>query len=58
MTLPIPLLATVERLIPRERPFDAPLTTPAFGTDASFSRLFPKLALRVASEDEAAAILS
>ena len=58
MSLPIPFLATVERLIPRERRFDDPLSTLAFGTDASFYRLIPKLVLRVESEDEVAAILS
>ena len=49
-------LETVERLIPRERRFDDPLSTLAFGTDASFYRLIPKLVLRVESEDEVAAI--
>ncbi|MCW5460348.1 FAD-binding and (Fe-S)-binding domain-containing protein, partial [Pseudomonas aeruginosa] len=58
MSLPIPFLETVERLIPRERRFDDPLSTLAFGTDASFYRLIPKLVLRVESEDEVAAILS
>ncbi|PBD27824.1 4Fe-4S ferredoxin, partial [Pseudomonas aeruginosa] len=58
MSLPIPFLKTVERLIPRERRFDDPLSTLAFGTDASFYRLIPKLVLRVESEDEVAAILS
>lgn len=57
MSLPIPFLETVERLIPRERRFDDPLSTLAFGTDASFYRLIPKLVLRVESEDEVAAIL-
>lgn len=52
MSLPIPFLETVERLIPRERRFDDPLSTLAFGTDASFYRLIPKLVLRVESEDE------
>ncbi len=52
------LFETVERLIPRERRFDDPLSTLAFGTDASFYRLIPKLVLRVESEDEVAAILS
>ncbi|EJG9782850.1 FAD-binding oxidoreductase, partial [Pseudomonas aeruginosa] len=58
MSLPIPFLETVERLIPRERRFNDPLSTLAFGTDASFYRLIPKLVLRVESEDEVAAILS
>ena len=36
MNLPQPFLHAVERLIPRERRFDDPLSTLAFGTDASF----------------------
>ncbi|MFP8976417.1 FAD-binding protein, partial [Pseudomonas aeruginosa] len=58
MSLPIPFLETVERLIPRERRFDDPLSTLAFGTDARFYRLIPKVVLRGESEDEVAAILS
>lgn len=57
MSLPIPFLNTVERLIPRERRFDDPLSTLAFGTDASFYRLIPKLVIRVESEAEVIALL-
>ncbi|MDH4567206.1 FAD-binding oxidoreductase [Pseudomonas sp. BN414] len=57
MSLPIPFLNTVERLIPRERRFDDPLATLAFGTDASFYRLIPKLVIRVESEAEVIALL-
>ncbi|MBD2838648.1 FAD-binding oxidoreductase [Pseudomonas sp. JM0905a] len=57
MSLPIPFLNTVERLIPRERRFDDPLSTVAFGTDASFYRLIPKLVVRVESEAEVITLL-
>jgi len=50
-------LAEVERLIPAERRFDDPLSTLAFGTDASFYRLIPKLVVRVESEAEVIALL-
>jgi D-lactate dehydrogenase len=36
MSLPSAFLTAVERLIPGERRFDYPLSTLAFGTDASF----------------------
>ncbi len=52
MSLPVAFLAAVERLIPATRRFDDPLSTLAFGTDASFYRLIPKLVLRVESEAE------
>ncbi|WP_248805002.1 FAD-binding and (Fe-S)-binding domain-containing protein [Pseudomonas sp. MWU13-2100] len=57
MSLPQPFLHAVERLIPGERRFDDPLSTLAFGTDASFYRLIPKLVIRVESEDEVVALL-
>ncbi|BAN50670.1 FAD-binding and (Fe-S)-binding domain-containing protein [Metapseudomonas resinovorans] len=57
MSLPIPFTNTVERLIPRDRRFDDPLSTLAFGTDASFYRLIPKLVIRVESEAEIIALL-
>ena len=50
-------LREVERLIPAERRFDDPLSTLAFGTDASFYRLIPKLVVRVESEAEVIALL-
>ena len=43
MTLPAAFLAGVNSLIPAGRRFDDPLSTLAFGTDASFYRLIPKL---------------
>ncbi|MEH6485022.1 MULTISPECIES: FAD-binding and (Fe-S)-binding domain-containing protein [Pseudomonas] len=57
MGLPAVFLSEVERLIPRERRFDDPLSTLAFGTDASFYRLIPKLVIRVESEAEVVAVL-
>ncbi|MFC3943530.1 FAD-binding oxidoreductase [Pseudomonas gingeri NCPPB 3146 = LMG 5327] len=57
MSLPTPFLHSVEQLIPRERRFEDALSTLAFGTDASFYRLIPKLVIRVESEDEVVALL-
>lgn len=57
MSLPAAFLAEVQRLIPRERRFDDPLSTLAFGTDASFYRLIPKLVIRVESEREVVELL-
>lgn len=57
MSLPTAFLAAVERLIPRERRFDDPLSTLAFGTDASFYRLIPKLVVRVEAEEEVVQLL-
>ena len=55
--LPTDFLAAVEKLIPAERRFDDPLSTLAFGTDASFYRLIPKLVVRVESEKEVVGLL-
>lgn len=57
MTLPAPFLRDVHQLIPPKRRFEDPLSTLAFGTDASFYRLIPKLVVRVESEDEVVALL-
>ncbi|MBO6222657.1 MAG: FAD-binding oxidoreductase [Bacteroidales bacterium] len=43
--------------IPKERMFHDPLTTLAFGTDASFYRLIPKLVVRAYSSTEVRQIL-
>ncbi len=56
-TLPNDFLAAVEQLIPAERRFDDPLSTLAFGTDASFYRLIPKLVVRVEAEAEVVQLL-
>ncbi|MHB2240437.1 FAD-binding and (Fe-S)-binding domain-containing protein [Pseudomonas monsensis] len=57
MTLPVNFLRDAQQLIPAERRFDDPLSTLAFGTDASFYRLIPKLVIRVESEDEVVGLL-
>ena len=57
MSLPAAFLRDAQQLIPQERRFDDPLSTLAFGTDASFYRLIPKLVIRVESEDEVVALL-
>ncbi|WP_417662874.1 FAD-binding and (Fe-S)-binding domain-containing protein [Pseudomonas sp.] len=57
MSLPAAFLTEVKRLIPAERLFDDPLSTLAFGTDASFYRLIPKLVVRVESEAEVVDLL-
>ncbi|WP_150306153.1 FAD-binding and (Fe-S)-binding domain-containing protein [Pseudomonas saliphila] len=56
-SLPTAFLTAVERVIPGERRFDDPLSTLAFGTDASFYRLIPKLVVRVESEAEVVQLL-
>ncbi|WP_166838957.1 FAD-binding and (Fe-S)-binding domain-containing protein [Rheinheimera pleomorphica] len=50
-------IQAVKQLIPPQRYFDDPLQTLAFGTDASFYRLLPKLVLRIESEAEVVALL-
>ncbi|MFK7700434.1 FAD-binding and (Fe-S)-binding domain-containing protein [Pseudomonas caspiana] len=57
MSLPASFLTEAHHLIPADRRFDDPLSTLAFGTDASFYRLIPKLVIRVESEDEVVALL-
>ncbi|MEB0150762.1 FAD-binding protein, partial [Pseudomonas sp. CCC2.2] len=44
-------------MIPQDRRFTDPLSTLAFGTDASFYRLIPKLVIRVESEEEVVELL-
>jgi len=57
MSVSAAFLEQAQRLIPANRRFDDPLSTLAFGTDASFYRLIPKLVIRVESEDEVIALL-
>jgi len=57
MSLPAAFLRDAERLIPADRRFDDPTSTLAFGTDASFYRLIPKLVVRVESEDEVVGLI-
>ena len=47
----------LKAFIPKERMFHDPLTTLAFGTDASFYRLVPKLVVRANSSPEVRQIL-
>ena len=55
--MPPQFIQAVKQLIPAERYFDDPIATLAYGTDASFYRLLPKLVLRVESEAEVVALL-
>jgi len=57
MSLPADFLTAVRQLIPAQRLFDDPLSTLAFGTDASFYRLIPQLVVRVEAEGEVVALL-
>ena len=57
MSLPAAFVRDAERLIPQDRRFTDTLSTLAFGTDASFYRLIPKLVIRVESEDEVVELL-
>ena len=57
MSLPATFVRDAERLIPQDRRFTDALSTLAFGTDASFYRLIPKLVIRVESEDEVVELL-
>jgi len=57
MNLPPRFVQHARRLIPAERRFDAPTSTLAFGTDASFYRLIPQWVIRVESEAEVIALL-
>ncbi|MCU1731510.1 MULTISPECIES: FAD-binding and (Fe-S)-binding domain-containing protein [unclassified Pseudomonas] len=57
MSLPASFLRDAQRLIPADRRFDDPTSTLAFGTDASFYRLIPKLVVRVESEDEVVGLI-
>ncbi len=52
------LYEKLERSIDRERMFHDPLFTLAFGTDASFYRLIPKLVIRAKDENEVSLILT
>lgn len=58
MSLPATFTRDAERLIPHDRSFTDPLSTLAFGTDASFYRLIPQLVIRVESEDEVVELLN
>ncbi len=51
------LKAELAAFIPAERLIDDKLRTIAYGTDASFYRMIPKLVVRVVSEDEVSQLL-
>ncbi|WP_442886520.1 FAD-binding and (Fe-S)-binding domain-containing protein [Arsukibacterium sp.] len=57
VALPVAFQNAAKQLIPNERYFDDAISTLAYGTDASFYRLLPKLVLRVESEAEVVALL-
>lgn len=57
MSLPAAFVAGTERLIPASRRFTDTASTLAYGTDASFYRLIPKLVVRVESESEVVELL-
>ena len=48
----------LKSIIPEKRMLHDPLSTLAFGTDASFYRLIPKLVIKAHSEEEIVAILT
>jgi D-lactate dehydrogenase len=48
----------VSRVVPPDRIFTDPVRTLAYGTDASFYRLIPKMVVKVESEDEVRSVLS
>ena len=51
-------LAEIRQRIPDNRVFDDPVSTLAFGTDASFYRLIPKVVVRVQDESEVVDLLA
>lgn len=57
MSLHAEFLTAVRQLMPAQRLFDDPLSTLAFGTDASFYRLIPQLVVRIEAESEVIALL-
>ncbi|NMT63144.1 FAD-binding and (Fe-S)-binding domain-containing protein [Marinobacter orientalis] len=57
MTLSPDALAAIKELIPATRVYDDPLSTLAYGTDASFYRLIPGAVVKVESEEEVVGIL-
>ncbi|AXS84089.1 FAD-binding and (Fe-S)-binding domain-containing protein [Marinobacter sp. Arc7-DN-1] len=52
------VLAEIRQRIPDNRVFDDPVSTLAFGTDASFYRLIPKVVVRVQDEGEVIDLLA
>ncbi len=52
------VLAEIRQRIPDNRVFDDPVSTLAFGTDASFYRLIPRVVVRVQDEGEVVDLLA
>ncbi|MCL7945469.1 FAD-binding and (Fe-S)-binding domain-containing protein [Marinobacter sp. ATCH36] len=57
MSLSPDTLTAIKELIPAARVYDDPLSTLAYGTDASFYRLIPGVVVKVESEDEVVGVL-
>jgi len=57
MSLSADALAALRARIPAARVYDDPLSTLAYGTDASFYRLIPGAVVKVESEDEVIGVL-
>ncbi|TKV69315.1 FAD-binding oxidoreductase [Marinobacter panjinensis] len=51
------VIAAIKALIPAKRVYDDPLSTLAYGTDASFYRLIPGVVVKVESEEEVVWVL-
>ena len=58
MTFTPEVLADIRQRIPENRVFNDPVSTLAFGTDASFYRLIPKVVVRVQDEAEVVDLLA
>src|SRR6056297_1564311 len=58
MSFTAAVLAEIRQRIPENRVFDDQVSTLAFGTDASFYRLIPKVVVRVQSEAEVVDLLA
>lgn len=58
MTFTPEVLADIRQRIPENRVFNDPVSTLAFGTDASFYRLIPKVVVRVQDEAEIVDLLA
>lgn len=52
------IIAAIKELVPAARVYDDPLSTLAYGTDASFYRLIPGVVVKVESEDEVVGLLA
>jgi D-lactate dehydrogenase len=57
MTFPDQAREAIRQLVPESRVFEDPVSTLAFGTDASFYRLIPQVVVKVESEEEVVGLL-